>query len=196
MMRVICFSAMVLAFAACRSGDATPAPARAPTAQVAAGAASGSGARTVLDEPRAPLGTDPALALVGVWTFDEAGTRAASDSPWLQALPEGAEGRWEFAAPVEGSGAFLEAWAFGASLDPLADAAGSWQVTGVDEALGTIDFVATKQLPEMPDVTETITATAHFDGADTIIVTTAAAPEVPSVWRRAPDDNTANDGAP
>ena len=35
-----------------------------------------------------------------------------------------------------------------------------------------------------------------FDGADTIVVTTVAAPEVPSVWRRAPNDDAPGGGAP
>lgn len=201
MTRTLALAITVLALAACRPDTAPPEPDRqgeqhAPQPSTAGAAGNGSGSRTVLDAPRAPIADDPGQALVGVWHFDEAGTRAASDSPWLQALPAGAEGRWTFDPLSEGSGAFLESWTFGPEFDPLEDAAGTWQITAVDAELGTVDFVASKQLPEMPDVTETITATAHFDGADMIVVTTVAAPEVPSVWRRAPNDDAPGDGAP
>lgn len=201
MTRTLAFAVVALTLAACRPADAPPAPAghdetNAPQPSAAHAQGDGSGSRTVLDTPRAPITDDPGQTLVGVWHFDEAGTRAASDSPWLQALPAGAEGRWTFDPLSDGSGDFLESWTFGPEFDPLDDAAGTWQITAVDAALGTVDFVAIKQLPEMPDVTETITATAHFDGADTIVVTTVAAPEVPSVWRRAPNDDAPGGGAP
>ncbi len=198
MTRIPAIVCAALVCAGCRPSEAPASPTEpaSPAASSPAPAHEGSGSRTVLDLPRTPIDDDPALALVGVWTFDEAGTRAASDSPWLQALPEGAQGRWEFDPLSDGSGAFLESWTFGPEYDPLEDAAGTWQITAVDAELGTVDFVASKQLPEMPDVTETITATAHFDGADTMVVTTFAAPEVPSVWRRAPQHDGSGDGAP